>query len=166
MDRSSLKGHKAERDVHKKETGEKVHNLSKTEVDVVKVSDQVGSIQSKLNDVNEMIRAERSRVLDTAEKAGDQDASKVQAEERKTAEHKQAVESTEHETRIERQKATSIRPNDSRIRDGAEIVKLLDQAGAELKGIASDLRSVESGAKAQREKSQGRIASAIRKNRN
>lgn len=165
MKRDSLKQHQAERDLHKKETTEATHQLSKTEVDVVRVAEQVGAIQSRLSDVNEMIRAERDRVLDSGAKAGEQDASLVQAEERKAAEHRQSVEGTERDTAAERHKAAGMKPADSRIRDGSAMTKLLEQTGNQLKEIANDLRSAETGAREKRSNAQSRMGETIRKNR-
>jgi hypothetical protein len=166
MSRNSLKGHQAERDVHKKETSETVNKLTKTEVDVVRVAEQVGAIQSKLSDVNDMIRAERNRILDTGQKAGTDDASRVESAEQKAADQRQSVEGVDRETTKERQKADAIKPSDSRIRDGGTLAKFLDQTSSQLKEIATDLRTTESGAREKRTRSQSRMADTIRKNRN
>lgn len=165
MDRSSLKGNRAERDVHKKETGDAVVKLNKTAADVVKVADAAGKIQSKLSDVNDMLKAQRNQILDSGDKAGRQDAALVETQEKKTKEHQQAVEVTEKETTAEKQKAEAIKPADSRILSGSAMAKQLEQTRIQLKEISVDLKNAAAAAGEKRIESIKRVASAISKNR-
>lgn len=165
MERNTLKGQRAERDSRRKETAEAVKQLTKTEVNVVRVAEQVGSIHSELTDIQSQIREKRNRVLDSAQKAGSADGAAVQAQEQKTGRKRKEVEATEHRTAAEQQKAERIRPGDRRITDGGELSKVLRAAGTELKSISRDLRSVEVGAQEKRAKASRQIDAAVRKNR-
>lgn len=165
MDKSSLKGLSKERDIRKKDTTDAVKKLQRTEVDVVKVANQLGAIRSELSDVQEIVRDKSNRILDAAGKAGSEDQGQVEVQEKKASTQRATVEGTEQRTKNEQRKAESVKPADRRIPSGTDVAKALRDAGAKLQDISRDLRATEVTARERRTKARAQMEGALRKNR-
>jgi len=165
MEKISLKGHLKEGDKRKKEAETAVDKLGKTEVDVVRVAEQVGSIKSGLSDIDAMISELRHRAVDSGKKAGEQDAAQVQTQEKAVAGQRKVLEDAAQKSQSEEKKAQAVKPADARIKDGSEIAKVLGDARAKASTGALDLKKTEAKASSHREKSQKAISDAVRRNR-
>ena len=164
-DRKSLKGQRQEGDCRRQESDRAKQKMRSTEVDVVKVADQVGAIDSGLSDVNEKIREARNRTLDSAAKAGAEDAAAVKQQEDAAQEQRRSVDEAEQHVRSERGKADRIRPADSRIQDCSDLSKTLEETIRELGDIGKGLDATRARAAEQRKKSESAIDGAIKRNR-
>ncbi len=165
MDKKSLTSISHEKDKRKKEADKATKQIAKTEVDIVKVADQVGAIESGLSDVNQKIKEARGRVLDSAAKAGAQDAELAKQQETAARHERGSVVEIEKHTRSEQGKADRVKPTDSRILDGTQLSKTLEDAGRALNDIAKDLESTASKTSEQRTRSENAISSAVKRNR-
>jgi hypothetical protein len=164
-DRKSLRGQRQEGERRRKESEQASQTIQRTEVDAVKVADQVGAIDSGLSDVNEQIREARNRVLDSATKAGAEDAAAVKRQEDAAQEQRGSVADAEQHVRSEKGKADRVRPADSRIQDGSDLAKTLEEASRALGDIGKDLEATRARAAEQRKKSERAIDGAVKRNR-